>query len=95
VKYYTLSNYWGKDCVLTLHYYACPSLVACSHFTIFHKLERGHAGGACTIAASRDPNIKAVILELPLLSGRRDVTALPEELLQKAWEERRATDANP
>lgn len=55
----------------------------------------GHAGGASTIAASKNRNIKAVILDMPLLSGKRDAAAWPEGLLQKALDERSAIDADP
>lgn len=49
----------------------------------------GHSGGAALIAARNDPNIKAVILDMPLLSGRRDAEGWPAGLLSKAYEERR------
>jgi uncharacterized protein len=50
----------------------------------------GHSGGASMIAAGDDPNIKAVVLVMPALSGSYDAAGWPEGLLEKAWEERRA-----
>jgi len=55
----------------------------------------GHAGGACTIAASKNRDIKAVILDMPLLSRKRDAASWPKGLLKKALDERRAIDADP
>jgi uncharacterized protein len=50
----------------------------------------GHSGGAAMIAAGDDPNIKAVVLVMPALSGAYDAASWPEGLLERAWEERRA-----
>ena len=41
------------------------------------------------IAAGDDPNIKAVILVMPLLSGKDDAANFPEGSLESAWVERR------
>ena len=49
----------------------------------------GHSGGAATIAAADDPNTKAVILVMPLLSGRRDAAGFVPGALAEAWAERR------
>ena len=49
----------------------------------------GHSGGASTIAAADDPNIKAVILMMPWLSGRRDAAGFPPGAMDEMWNERR------
>lgn len=41
------------------------------------------------IAAGDDPNIKAVILVMPLLSGKGDAANFPEGSLEEAWAERK------
>ena len=42
------------------------------------------------IAAADDPNIKAVVLVMPLLSGRADAANFVSGSLRTAWEERKA-----
>ncbi|KAI9708115.1 MAG: hypothetical protein M1820_004319 [Bogoriella megaspora] len=42
------------------------------------------------IAAGDDPNIKAVILVMPFISGAIDASMYPEGAMKKAWDERRA-----
>jgi uncharacterized protein len=50
----------------------------------------GHSGGASTIAAADDANVKAVILMMPWLSGRRDAAGFPPGAMEEMWKERRA-----
>jgi uncharacterized protein len=49
----------------------------------------GHSAGASIISAADDPVMKAAILVMPWLSGRRDQSNFPDGLLERAWEERR------
>jgi hypothetical protein len=49
----------------------------------------GHSGGAATIAAADDPNIKAVILVMPWLSGIRDASGFVAGHLAETWDERK------
>lgn len=48
----------------------------------------GHSAGAAMIAAADDPNIKAVVLVMPFISGAIDRTWYPPDLLDQAWKER-------
>jgi fermentation-respiration switch protein FrsA (DUF1100 family) len=53
----------------------------------------GHSGGASMIAAGDDPNIKAVVLIMPFVSGSWDAQNFPAELTEKLWEERKEASA--
>ena len=51
----------------------------------------GHSGGAAMIAAGDDPNVKAVIIVMPFLSGKADAANFVPEALADAWAERKQT----
>lgn len=51
----------------------------------------GHSGGASMIAAGDDPRIKAVVLNMPFLSGALDAQGFPAGKLADAWADREAT----
>lgn len=48
----------------------------------------GHGGAGAIIAAADDPRPAAVILHVPIVSGRNDAKAYPEGLLDRAWRDR-------
>ena len=53
----------------------------------------GHAGGAVMIAASDDPRVKAVIMNMPFVSGAFDMTGFRPGHLA-AWQQRQAGTAS-
>jgi uncharacterized protein len=50
----------------------------------------GHSGGAAMIAAADDHRLKAVILNMPFISGAQDAKTFPEGILDRAWRAREA-----
>lgn len=48
----------------------------------------GHGGAATLLAAAGDSRPKAVILQSPIVSGRRDATLFPSGWVDRAWRDR-------
>lgn len=48
----------------------------------------GHSGGASMIAAGDDPRVKAVVLNMPAISGSFDAAGFAPGLLERSWRDR-------